>query len=266
MQKMNSIGKIIKNSREFQNKEITDCSRYLNIPIEYLDAIEKNLLSIMPNEDYASRCIKKYANYLQITGIELDTILDEMNLALGISNIREVHYKDLFNRAYNIFKILFLIILILISISIVLNNVKVLNLYDRMLDNFYNNGNSDSNLSSNSINNRYLNKNDSLNKSSFMIPVDDITLSSKEDLSENKLIQIEAKQDLWVEIKDQNGLVLFQNNFHQGDRYIFIYEEGQSLSTNDATNLEIKYDNVTINTLKIKEPGIVDINLMDIIQ
>ena len=59
---------------------------------------------------------------------------------------------------------------------------------------------------------------------------------------------------------------LFQNNFHQGDRYIFIYEEGQSLSTNDATNLEIKYDNVTINTLKIKEPGIVDINLMDIIQ
>ena len=108
--------------------------------------------------------------------------------------------------------------------------------------------------------------NNSMSDISSLKSVDEVSFSNSENLFENKLIQIEAKKDLWVEIKDQNGVVLFQNNFDKGDRYIFIYEDGHVLSTNNAPNLEIKYDNIIINTLEIKEIGIVDINLIDIIQ
>ena len=265
MQEMNGIGKIIKDCREFQGKEITDCSRHLNIPIEYLDAIEKNLLSIMPTEDYASKCIRKYVNYLQITGRELDNIIDEMNLILGISDRGKVDYKELFSKIYNVLKIFFLIILSLISISIILNNDSVHNVYERMFSNFYYDGTSSIDQNKNMINNQSFDNN-SMSDISSLKSVDEVSFSNSENLFENKLIQIAAKKDLWVEIKDQNGVVLFQNNFEKGDRYIFIYKDGHVLSTNNAPNLEIKYDNITINTLEIKEIGIVDINLIDIIQ
>ena len=54
-----TIGNILSNNRKSLKKDITDCANDLNIPIEYLDAVERNFFSIMPNSDYTKSCIIK---------------------------------------------------------------------------------------------------------------------------------------------------------------------------------------------------------------
>ena len=49
-----TIGGILVSWRKKQGMLITDCANELNAPIEYLDAIENNSFSEMPNNHYLS--------------------------------------------------------------------------------------------------------------------------------------------------------------------------------------------------------------------
>ena len=59
--KEETIGGILVSWRKKQGI-FTDCANELNAPIEYLDAIENNFFSEMPNNQYAYNLIIKYAN------------------------------------------------------------------------------------------------------------------------------------------------------------------------------------------------------------
>ena len=64
--KEETIGDILVSWRKKQGMLITDCANELNAPIEYLDAIENNFFSEMPNNHYAYNLIIKYAKFIQI--------------------------------------------------------------------------------------------------------------------------------------------------------------------------------------------------------
>ena len=64
--KEETIGGILVSWRKKQGMFITDCANELNAPIEYLDAIENNFFSEMPNNHYAYNLIIKYAKFIQI--------------------------------------------------------------------------------------------------------------------------------------------------------------------------------------------------------
>ena len=114
-----TIGNILSNNRKSLKKDITDCATDLNIPIEYLDAVERNFFSIMPNSDYTKSCIIKYVHYLGIEGADLTKIkllmsknfLDASVTQEGINRALSFFYSTL---KYSIFSIL-----LIISISII---------------------------------------------------------------------------------------------------------------------------------------------------
>ena len=60
--KEETIGGILVSWRKKRGMLIADCANELNAPIEYLDAIENNFFSEMPNNQYAYNLIIKYAN------------------------------------------------------------------------------------------------------------------------------------------------------------------------------------------------------------
>ena len=64
--KEETIGGILVSWRKKQGIFIADCANELNAPIEYLDAIENNFFSEMPNNHYAYNLIIKYAKFIHI--------------------------------------------------------------------------------------------------------------------------------------------------------------------------------------------------------
>ncbi|MEC8404240.1 MAG: helix-turn-helix domain-containing protein, partial [Pseudomonadota bacterium] len=64
--KEETIGGILVSWRKKQGIFIADCANELNAPIEYLDAIENNFFSEMPNNQYAYNLIIKYAKFIHI--------------------------------------------------------------------------------------------------------------------------------------------------------------------------------------------------------
>ena len=64
-----TIGAIIINNREYLKKDIADCANDLNIPIEYLDAVERDFFSHLYSGDMTalegSSVPEDYYNYLE---------------------------------------------------------------------------------------------------------------------------------------------------------------------------------------------------------
>jgi|TARA_B110000438_G_scaffold245551_1_gene246641 hypothetical protein len=254
-----TIGAIIINNREYLKKDIADCANDLNIPIEYLDAVERDFFSIMPSKDYSLNCIKKYIKYLNINGddlVKINSLIDQYFYQLNKSNAA----------IYRIFRVFYLLlrysifsILIIISISIFLSEESYKKIF---LSQFYN-------LESiyNKIN---LNQDDKILKYEIDTKVidqpEDVILDEDNDKKiGNKIIQLEAKDSLWIEIIDHNSKILISKNFRQGDRYFFTFNDGDVLLTNNPSNLLIKYDNILINTISNNDEDIIEIDLRKIL-
>lgn len=250
-----TIGNILSNNRKSLKKDITDCANDLNIPIEYLDAVERNFFSIMPNSDYTKSCIIKYVHYLDIEGADLIKIK-----SLLIKNFQDTSVtQEKINRAlsffYSTLKYSMFSILLIVSFSIIFFEES----YKRQL--FLNFDNLHSifnkiNLSKNIIIPRY--------------EADSVTFSQDEvinikknsnSITFGKIIQLEAKDDLWLEIIDGQSKILISKNFSKGDRYIYTFKDGDILFTNNPSKLLIKYDNILVNTISNEEVNVIEIDL-----
>ena len=113
-----SIGGILIKWRLKKNKTIYDCASALNIPVEYLDAVERGDFKLLPSQDYLSKVIDKYKNFLNITGDDNDVITEV------IGDFNKQNNQKKFQLLYKIklikfFKNFSILILMLIAVTIV---------------------------------------------------------------------------------------------------------------------------------------------------
>jgi len=252
---VDTIGKILANNRKNLKKDIADCANDLNIPIEYLDAVERNFFSVMPNSNYTQNCIIKYMQYLDIEGKDLTKIKSLMNKNF----INTIVAQEKINRAlsvlYSSLRYSIFSILLIVSFSIVFFEES----YKRQLFINFDNLNTTFNK---------VNKNE--NSKILRYETDPILFRQDEDIglkknsnsiTAGKIIQLEAKESLWLEIIDNQSKILISKNFSKGDRYIYTFKDGDILLTNNPSNLLIKYDNVLINTISNKDANVIEIDL-----
>ena len=252
---LDTIGNILSNKRKSLKKDIADCANDLNLPIEYLDALERNFFSVMPNSDYTKSCIIKYVHYLNIEGADLNKIKSLMSKNFLDANVTQENINRALSFFYFSLKYSIFSILLIISFSIIFFEES----YKRQLflnfDNFHSIFNV-INLSKNSKIPRY-------EADSVLFGQDQVIKleENSNSITSGKIIQLEAKDDLWLEIIDSQSKILISKNFSKGDRYIYNSKDGDTLLTNNPSNLLIKYDNILISTISNKEVNVIEIDL-----
>ena len=91
-----SIGEVLIKWRLKKNKTIYDCASVLNIPVEYLDAVERGDFKLLPSQDYLGKVIDKYKNFLNITGDD-NVLITEI-----IADFNQQNTKKKFQLLYKI--------------------------------------------------------------------------------------------------------------------------------------------------------------------
>lgn len=252
---LDTIGKILSNNRKNLKKDIADCANDLNIPIEYLDAVERNFFSAMPNSNYTQNCIIKYMQYLDIEGKDLTKIKSLINKNFINTNVAHEKINRVLSVLYSSLRYSIFSILLIVSFSIIFFEESYKRHFFLNFDNL--------NITFNKVN---INENSEILKyetDHVLYRQDEVTGQKKNSkpIIAGRIIQIEAKESLWLEIIDNQSKILISKNFSQGDRYIYTFKDGDILLTNNPSNLLIKYDNVLINTISSKDENVIEIDL-----
>jgi cytoskeletal protein RodZ len=204
-----SIGAILIKWRLKKNKTIYDCASALNIPVEYLDALEREDFKLLPSQNYLLKVIDKYKNFLNIAGVDNDIITEI------ITDFNEQKTQKRFQLLNKIspkkfFKNLIMLIIMLIAISIVTDGNILNNHFLSFLD-------EDKSQNTN-LNNLDLNYN--LNN--------EFDLNSG-DKPQNNIIQITATGYVWLEIFNGKGVIYFQNICKKMKGILFLLMETKLL-------------------------------------
>ncbi len=208
-----SIGGILIKWRLKKNKTIYDCASALNIPVEYLDAVERGDFKLLPSQEYLSKVIDKYKNFLNITGDDNDVITEiivnfnQQNTQKKFQLLRKI-------KQIKFFKNFSILILMLITVTIVTDGNLLDNYFLSFLSKEYTDGQPD-------LNNSNLN---------YESNYDFGQISN--DIPQNNIIQITATDDVWLEIYNERGNVYLSKNMKKNERYSFLANGDEIISTN----------------------------------
>ena len=254
--KEETIGGILISWRNKQGKLITDCANELNAPVEYLDAIENNFFSEMPNNHYAYNLIVKYAEFIQISDKDLKKI---RNIAQQILKIKDPKpaSRSLYRRGWSILRNMIFIIILLVCVIIIYDE----DFYGRML-----------------LKNIQINNHEKITINRINHSLTDIVHESTDlDINKNsheKNAQIEAKEfntmevqaigNVWVEVADKENTYI-SRNFKKGERYLFNFRGNEILLTDNLSNIIIRYNDTKIVLTQKPNGDEVEIDLGSII-
>ena len=241
-----SIGGILIKWRLKENKTIYDCASALNIPVEYLDAVERGDFKLLPSQDYLSKIIDKYKNFLNITGDDNDLITEI------ISDFNQQKTTKKFQLLYRIrlikfFKNFSKLILILIAVTIVIDR----NLLDNHFLSFLNQDNTDRQTDLNNSDLSY-----GSNYDFSQVP---------NDLPQNNIIQITATGNVWLEIYNERGDIYLSKNMKKNERYSFLASGDEIISTNSPSNLIIRNGEMVINHKDKQDNDLYEFKLNDLL-
>jgi transcriptional regulator with XRE-family HTH domain len=241
-----SIGGILINWRLKKNKTIYDCASALNIPVEYLDAVERGDFKLLPSQEYLSKVIDKYKNFLNITGDDNDVITEI------IVNFNQQNTQKKFQLSHKIklikfFKNFSILILMLIAVTIVTDG----NLLDNHFLSFLSKENTDRQPDLNNSNLNYESNHDFGQISN--------------DIPQNNIIQITATGDVWLEIYNERGDVYLSKNMKKHERYSFLANGDEIISTNSPSNLIIRNGEMVINHKDKQDNDLYEFKLNDLL-
>lgn len=241
-----SIGGILIKWRLKKNKTIYDCASALNIPVEYLDAVERGDFKLLPSQDYLSKVIDKYKNFLNITGDDNDVITEI------IANFNQQKTQKKFQLLYKIklikfFKNFSILILMLIAVTIVTDG----NLLDNHFLSFLSKENTDRQTDLNNSNLNYESNHDFGQISN--------------DIPQNNIIQITATGDVWLEIYNERGDIYLSKNMKKNERYSFLANGDEIISTNSPSNLIIRNGEMVINHKNKQDNDLYEFKLNDLL-
>ncbi|MEK9794771.1 MAG: helix-turn-helix domain-containing protein [Hyphomicrobiales bacterium] len=241
-----SIGGILIKWRLKKNKTIYDCASALNIPVEYLDAVERGDFKLLPSQDYLSKVIDKYKNFLNITGDDNDVITEI------IANFNQQNTQKKFQLLYKtkllkFFKNFSILILMLIAVTIVTDE----NVLDNHFLSFLSKENTDRQTDLNNSNLNYESNHDFGQISN--------------DIPQNNIIQITATGDVWLEIYNERGDVYLSKNMKKNERYSFLANGDEIISTNSPSNLIIRNGEMVINHKDKQDNDLYEFKLNDLL-
>ena len=254
--KEETIGGILVSWRKKQGMFITDCANELNAPIEYLDAIENNFFSEMPNNYYAYNLIIKYAKFIQIPDKESKKIRNIAKQILKITD-QTTASRSFFGRGWSILGNIIFIFMLLVCVTIIYDK----DFYGRVL------------LKSIKITDHQTITIDALNNSLTNTNHESIDLDINENFHEKNTqleakkfntIEVHAKGNVWVEVVDEENTYI-SRNFKKGERYLFNFRGNEILLTDNLSNIIIKYNETQIVLTQKPDDNIVKIDLSSII-
>lgn len=275
---LSDIGSKLRSGRESAEQDLTYCADHLNIPIEYLDAIEKENYYVLPGWPYTIKCIKLYANYLDINAELLINDLYRKYELEKILHANKKHYKHI-NIFWHVFRFCFFSFLLMVIISILIN--------DDDINYYFNKSKNDIISYINNLHNTqkfYIfdqgqeeikNKNNPIIDVVVKDPDKEVSylknlINKERDLVNKNLIQdslseisMIAGNNVWVEIKNNKGNVIISRIFEKGDKYRFPSDSNYSLSTNDPSRLEFYNSQKSFGLLGDSEEILSDINISE---
>jgi len=241
-----SIGGVLIKWRLKKNKTIYDCASVLNIPVEYLDAVERGDFKLLPSQDYLGKVIDKYKNFLNITGDD-NVLITEI-----IADFNQQNTQKKFQLLYKIrllkfFKNFSISILILIAVTIVIDG----NVLDNHFLSFLNQDNTDRQTDLNNSDLSY-----GSNYDFSQVP---------NDLPQNNIIQITATGNVWLEIYNERGDIYLSKNMKKNERYSFLANGDEIISTNSPSNLIIRNGEMVINHKDKQDNDLYEFKLNDLL-
>ena len=241
-----SIGGILIKWRLKKNKTIYDCASALNIPVEYLDAVERGDFKLLPSQDYLGKVIDKYKNFLNITGDD-NVLITEIIADFNQQNTQKKFQLLHKIRLIKFFKNFSILILMLIAVTIVIDG----NVLDNHFLSFSNQDNTDRQID---LNNSDLNYGSNYDVS--QIP---------NNLLQNNIIQITATGDVWLEIYNERGDIYLSKNMKKNERYSFLANGDEIISTNSPSNLIIRNGEMVINHKNKQDNDLYEFKLNDLL-
>ena len=254
--KEETIGDILVSWRKKQGMLITDCANELNAPIEYLDAIENNFFSEMPNNHYAYNLIIKYAKFIQIPDKDSKKI---RNIAKQILKIidHKTASRSFYRRGWSILRNMIFIFTLLVCVTIIYDE----DFYGRILLKNINITDHET-ITIDALNNSLTNT----NHESIDLDINENSHEKKTQIESKKFntIEVHAKGNVWVEVVDEENTYI-SRNFKKGERYLFNFRGNEILLTDNLSNIIIKYNETQI--VLTQKPGgdVVEIDLSSII-
>ena len=254
--KEETIGGILQSWRKKQGKLISDCANELNAPIEYLDAIENNFFIEMPNDQYAFNLVNKYFEFVGVSGE------DKKKLKILIQKQLKISDKKTTKRDYNqwvlsIFRNIIFTLILVTSTVIIFDD----EFYGRELLKGMNILNKDSETNVDLYH--------EVQKIDYkMQGLDVYTDSEKKNkplVTKLNTIEIQAKDDVWVEVINNQNISYISRNFRMGERYFFNFKGNETLLTDNLSNILIIYNDTLINTTQSQMDGVIEIDLKSIL-
>lgn len=251
-----TIGSILQSCRKKQGKLISDCANELNAPIEYLDAIENNFFIEMPNDQYTFNLINKYSEFVGVSGDDIKKLKILTQKQLKISDKKST--KRWYNRwVLSIVRNIIFTLMLVTCIAIITED----EFYGREL------------LKGMSILNKVSETNGDLyldvQKIDYKMQGFDVyTDSEKENkplVAKLNTIEIRAKDDVWVEVINNQNISYISRNFRMGERYFFNFKGNEILLTDNLSNILIIYNDTLVNTTQSQINGVVEIDLKSIL-
>ena len=254
--KVDSIGGILVSWRKKQGRFITDCANELNAPIEYLDAIENNLFSEMPNNHYAYNLIIKYAEFIQLSDKDSKKIRNLAQKTLKITEQKPAS-KRYYKRVWSIFGNTIFVFMLLICVTVIYDEdfygrILLINIKTAILEP----------ITIDALNHSVTNTDPeiidlSINKSSF-------EKNNQIEVKELNTIEVQARGNVWVEVADREKTYI-SRNFKTGERYLFNFRGNEILLTDNLSNIIIKYNETEIALTQKPSGDVVEIDLRSII-
>jgi len=254
--KEETLGGILVSWRKKQGMFISDCANELNAPIEYLDAIENNFFSEMPNNQYAYNLIIKYAKFIQIPDKDSKKIRNIAKQILKITD-HNTESKSFYRRGRSILANTIFIFMLLVCIAIVydedfygkvlIQNIKITDHETITID---------------ALNNSLTNT----NHESIDLDINTSSYEKNTQIEAKKFntIEVHAKGNVWVEVVDEENTYI-SRNFKKGERYLFNFRGNEILYTDNLSNIIIKYNETQIVLTQKINGDVVEIDLSGII-
>ena len=241
-----SIGGVLIKWRLKKNKTIYDCASVLNIPVEYLDAVERGDFKLLPSQDYLGKVIDKYKNFLNITGDD-NVLITEIIADFNQQNTQKKFQLLHKIRLIKFFKNFSILILMLIAVTIVIDG----NVLDNHFLSFLNQDNTDRQTDLNNSDLSY-----GSNYDFSQVP---------NDLPQNNIIQITATGNVWLEIYNERGDIYLSKNMKKNERYSFLANGDEIISTNSPSNLIIRNGEMVINHKDKQDNDLYEFKLNDLL-
>ncbi len=255
--KEETIGGILVSWRKKQGKFIADCANELNAPIEYLDAIENNSFSELPNDPYTFNLIDRYAQFIQVKDEDSKKIRILAKQLLNISDSKPTR-KSYLKRGWSIIiNISFIFMLLVCAIIIydeefygrdLLKNIKIVN-HEKIAS-------GETNHLEQNIDSKVLELD--INESTSVE-------YKQQDTKKFTTMEIQVRGDVWFEIIDNKNTTYISRNFRTGERYLFNFKGNEILLTDNPSNILIIYNEKQISLAQMQTSDVVEIDLKSII-